>query len=118
MLGLIDLPAWQALQKHQQEMAEVHMRDLFARDSHRFERFSLRLGDILLDYSKNCNTAETRALLLDLARQANVAGKIEAMFSGEKYNNTEKRAVLHVARIREDADSIGHHPDQVLVLSQ
>jgi glucose-6-phosphate isomerase len=97
MPGLVDLPAWQALQEHQREMAEVHMRDLFARDPQRFERFSLRLGDILLDYSKNRITAETMALLLDLARQANVAGKIEAMFTGEKYNNTEKRAVLHVA---------------------
>jgi len=93
----IDLPAWQALEEHQREMAEVHMRDLFARDPQRFERFSLQLGDILLDYSKNRITAETMALLLDLARQADVAGKIEAMFTGEKYNNTEKRAVLHVA---------------------
>ena len=97
MPGPIDLPAWQALEEHQREMAEVHMRDLFARDPQRFERFSLQLGDILLDYSKNRITAETMALLLDLARQANVAGKIEAMFTGEKYNNTEKRAVLHVA---------------------
>src|SRR5512139_3581204 len=97
MPGPIDLPAWQALQEHQREMANVHMRDLFARDTQRFERFSLRLGDILLDYSKNRITQETMALLLDLARQANLAGKIEAMFTGEKYNNTEKRAVLHVA---------------------
>ncbi len=97
MPGLIELPAWQALAQHQREMAEVHMRDLFAQDPQRFERFSLRMGDILFDYSKNRITAETMALLLDLARQANVAGKIEAMFTGEKYNNTEKRAVLHVA---------------------
>jgi glucose-6-phosphate isomerase len=97
MPALIDLPAWQALQKHQREMAGAHMRDLFARDPQRFERFSLQLGDILLDYSKNRITAETMVLLFDLAHQANVAGKIEAMFSGEKYNNTEKRAVLHVA---------------------
>ncbi len=97
MPGLIELPAWQALEDHQREMAEVHMRDLFADDPQRFERFSLRLGEILLDYSKNRITEETMALLLDLARQADVAGKIEAMFSGEKYNNTEKRAVLHVA---------------------
>jgi glucose-6-phosphate isomerase len=97
MPGPIDLNAWQALQKHQREMAEVHMRDLFARDPQRFERFSLRLGDILLDYSKNRITAETMVLLMDLARQANLADKIEAMFSGKKYNNTEKRAVLHVA---------------------
>ena len=91
------LPAWQALQEHQRAMAEVQMRDLFSHDPQRFERFSLRTGDILLDYSKNRVTQETMRLLCDLARQANVAGKIEAMFSGEKYNNTEKRAVLHVA---------------------
>src|SRR5512139_3904504 len=97
MPGPVDLPAWGALQKHQRAMADVHMRDLFARDPQRFERFSLKLGDILLDYSKNRITEETMALLLDLARQANVTGKIKAMFSGDKYNNTEKRAVLHVA---------------------
>ncbi len=73
------------------------MRDLFAQDPQRFERFSLRMGDILFDYSKNRVTQETMRLLCDLARQANLAGKIEAMFTGEKYNNTEKRAVLHVA---------------------
>ncbi len=73
------------------------MRDLFAQDPQRFERFSLRLGDILLDYSKNRITEKTMALLLDLARQAGLQAKIEAMFSGEKYNNTEKRAVLHIA---------------------
>ena len=97
MPGPIDLPAWQALQAHQRKMAEVHMRALFAQDPQRFERYSLRTGDILFDYSKNRVTQETMRLLCGLAREANVAGKIEAMFSGEKYNNTEKRAVLHVA---------------------
>lgn len=94
---LKELPAWQALAAHQREMAAVHMRDLFAQDPQRCERFSLRLGDILLDYSKNRITEKTIALLLDLARQAGLQAKIEAMFSGEKYNNTEKRAVLHIA---------------------
>ena len=93
----VDLPAWQALQMHQREMAGVHMRDLFARDLQRFERFSLRTGDILFDYSKNRVTQETMRLLFDLARQANLADKIEAMFTGQKYNNTENRAVLHIA---------------------
>ena len=73
------------------------MRELFAGDPRRFERFSLRLGDILFDYSKNRITDKTMALLLDLARRANLAGRIEAMFSGEKINSTENRAVLHVA---------------------
>jgi len=93
----INLPAWYDLEKHQRKMADVDMRDLFDRDPHRFERFSLCLGDVLLDYSKNRITSETMALLFNLAREADLAGKIEAMFSGEKYNNTEKRAVLHVA---------------------
>jgi glucose-6-phosphate isomerase len=97
MPRLVDLPAWQALQKHQREIAHVHMRDLFAQDPQRFERFSLRIGDILFDYSKNRVTQETMRLLFELARQAGLQSKIEAMFTGQKYNNTEKRAVLHVA---------------------
>ena len=94
---LTDSPAWQALSRHRQEIAEVHMRSLFGRDPQRFERFSLRLGDILFDYSKNRITQETISLLIELARQADLAAKIEAMFSGEKINTTESRAVLHVA---------------------
>ena len=97
MAGPVDLPAWQALQKHRRKMAKVHMRDLFARDPQRFERFSLRVGDILFDYSKNRVTQETMRLLVDLARQANLPDKMEAMFTGLRYNNTENRAVLHVA---------------------
>jgi glucose-6-phosphate isomerase len=73
------------------------MRDLFANDPHRFERFSLTLGDLLFDYSKHRITDETLTLLIDLARQANLAVAIEAMFSGTKINITENRAVLHVA---------------------
>ncbi len=97
MPGLKDLPAWQALQTHQKEIAALHMRELFARDPGRFERFSLWLGDILFDYSKNRVTDETMALLFELARQAHLADKIAAMFRGEKINNTENRAVLHIA---------------------
>jgi glucose-6-phosphate isomerase len=97
MTGPANLPAWQALQKHQREMAGVHMRDLFAQDPRRFECFSLRFGDILFDYSKNRVTQDTMGLLFDLARQANLTDKIEAMFTGQKVNNTENRAVLHVA---------------------
>ncbi|NLF14000.1 MAG: glucose-6-phosphate isomerase [Anaerolineaceae bacterium] len=97
MAGLDELSAWQALVKHQEAMAAVHMRDLFDRDPARFQRFSLRLGDILFDYSKNRITEETMGLLLDLAREANLAAQIEAMFAGSKINTTEDRAVLHVA---------------------
>ena len=97
MSQLVSSPAWQALIQHQREMADVRMRDLFARDPGRFERFSLRLGDILFDYSKNRITDKTLSLLMDLARQADLAQKTRAMFNGEKINTTENRAVLHVA---------------------
>ncbi len=97
MASVTNLPAWQALQKHQQAIAPLHMRNLFAQDPHRFEKFSLRFGDILFDYSKNRITEETVSLLVQLATEAGLAEKIEAMFSGEKINVTEERAVLHIA---------------------
>ena len=97
MSALTDSSAWQAVTKHQREMANVPMRELFARDPERFGRFSLELGGMLFDYSKNRITEETMSLLMDLARQANLASRIEAMFTGEKINTTEDRAVLHVA---------------------
>jgi len=97
MSDLSASPAWQALIQHQAAMGEVHMRDLFAQDPGRFERFSLRLGEILFDYSKNRITSQTMALLFDLAKQAGLGGQIEAMFSGAKINTSEKRAVLHTA---------------------
>ncbi len=92
-----DLPAWKALQEHHKEVAGLHMRNLFADDPERFEKFSLRLGDILFDYSKNRITEKTNELLIDLARQAGLAENIQAMFAGEEINTTEGRAVLHVA---------------------
>jgi glucose-6-phosphate isomerase len=94
---LSESPAWQALAKHQQELEPVHMRDLFAQDPQRFEQFSLRFGDILFDYSKNRISTKTLALLFDLARQAQLAQRINAMFNGDKINTTENRAVLHIA---------------------
>ncbi|MCB8945609.1 MAG: glucose-6-phosphate isomerase [Ardenticatenaceae bacterium] len=99
MSNLTDLPAWQALVEHQKEMAaaQVHMRQLFAADAERFARFSLQFEDILFDYSKNRITAVTLTHLLDLAKQAGLKQMIEAMFTGEKINVTEDRAVLHIA---------------------
>ncbi len=92
-----DLSASQALTQHYQETADLHMRDLFTKDPQRFERFSLRLGDILFDYSKNRITEKTMSLLYDLAYQAELPRFVEAMFSGQKINQTEGRAVLHIA---------------------
>ena len=89
--------AWQALEVHRQQMRDVHMRRLFEEDPQRFERFSLQFNDILFDYSKNIITAETMTLLLQLTREAGLSGAIEAMFSGQKINVTENRAVLHIA---------------------
>ncbi len=94
---LINSPAWQALLRHQRQMADVHMRDLFAEDPERFERFSLNMEDILFDFSKNRITTATMGLLLDLARQENLPHSIEDMFNGVKINNTENRSVLHTA---------------------
>ena len=95
--------AWKALDEHSRAIRHVHMRELFARDPERFRRFSVRLGDLLLDYSKNRVTEETMGLLVELAREADVEGWRQKMFSGEKINNTEGRAVLHVA-LRNTAD--------------
>ncbi len=92
-----DSPAWSALQKHQQEMRDVQMRALFAQDPQRFERFTLRLSDLLVDYSKHRITAETLRLLLALARERRVEEWRDRMFAGEKINVTEKRSVLHIA---------------------
>jgi len=97
MSGLRESLAWQALVQHQQEINDLHMRDLFAQDPQRFKRFSLRLGDILFDFSKNRITEKTMQLLVDLAHQANLDQRIAAMFSGQKINTTEDRAVLHIA---------------------
>jgi glucose-6-phosphate isomerase len=97
MTKLTTLPAWQGLNEHYQEIADVQMRDMFTQDPQRFEKFSLRLDDLLFDFSKNRITEKTIKLLVELAKQSNLAESIEAMFSGQKINRTEKRAVLHVA---------------------
>ncbi|MBI5040022.1 MAG: glucose-6-phosphate isomerase, partial [Gammaproteobacteria bacterium] len=97
MSDLTQCNAWRALTDHYFEICEQHMRDAFARDPQRFDRFSLRFEDILLDYSKNRITPETLGLLLDLARERDVPTWIERMFAGAKINVTEDRAVLHIA---------------------
>lgn len=97
MSALTQSAAWQALQSHYRTMRHIHMRDLFESDSQRFVKFSLIFNDLLLDYSKNIIADETVALLLDMARQARLDEWIDKMFTGEKINVTEQRAVLHVA---------------------
>jgi glucose-6-phosphate isomerase len=97
MSALTKSPAWQALEAHKLNIAQSHMREMFARDPQRFKRFSLECCGILLDYSKNRINEQTISLLLDLARQEELPAWIEKMFMGEKINTTENRAVLHTA---------------------
>ncbi|WP_368165440.1 glucose-6-phosphate isomerase [Aeromonas sp. R6-2] len=90
--------AWQALAAHFATQGGMQLKDLFANDPQRFEKFSLTFGgDLLVDYSKNLITEETLALLIKLADETDLRGAIDAMFNGEKINRTEDRAVLHVA---------------------
>ena len=90
--------AWFVLQKHyEEEMNRRHMRDLFASDPDRFNKFSITLGDILFDYSKNIINEKTLKLLLQLAEDCNVKQAIAEQFSGVAINETENRAVLHTA---------------------
>ncbi len=90
--------AWKALQQHFEQMKHVHLRDLFEQDKERFTTFSATFDQqILVDYSKNRMTAETLDQLQSLAQETDLAGAIRSMFSGEKINRTEDRAVLHIA---------------------
>ncbi|MES3016455.1 MAG: glucose-6-phosphate isomerase [Bacteroidota bacterium] len=88
--------AFKALGQHYDQIKKHHLRDLF-RDKARFDKFSIKFGDILLDYSKNRINDETQKLLIELARECGVKEATEAMFNGEKINETEDRAVLHTA---------------------
>lgn len=96
-MSLTDLNAWKKLEKNYTEMRGVQMRDMFAADPKRFDEFSVSLNDLLLDYSKNRVDADTMKNLIDLAKEAGVEQMRDKMFSGEKINITENRAVLHTA---------------------
>lgn len=89
--------AWKKLQKHYSEIEPMHLRELFATDDNRFQKFHLKFNDILLDFSKNRINEDTLDLLFNLGEECNLSAAIEAMFSGEKINETEDRAVLHTA---------------------
>ena len=97
MTTLTQFPVWQKLCTHQQTVAKLHMRHLFANDPHRFNKYSLKFSDLLFDYSKNRITDETMPLLFQMAKEANIEQWREKMFAGEKINITENRAVLHTA---------------------
>jgi len=97
MANLLRTPVWQSLSAHHDKIKSTHMRDLFATDPKRFSRYSLEAAGIFLDYSKNRITDETLSLLFNLAKQAEITHWIDRMFSGDKINTTEQRAVLHIA---------------------
>ena len=97
MSKLTESAAWKSLSAHYADVKPLQMRQMFQDDPKRLEKFSLRLGDLFLDYSKNRINAETVRLLAALAEQAKLPACIERMFSGEKINSTELRAALHTA---------------------
>src|SRR5467141_4260632 len=97
MLPLTARQSWKALQAHQEKIREVHLRTLFDDDPKRGERMTAEAVGLYLDYSKNRVTDETLKLLMQLADESGLRGRIDAMFRGDKINITENRAVLHVA---------------------
>ena len=112
MPRITETAAWKALKRHHGDASALHMRDLFARDPARAERFTLETCGLTLDYSKNIITEDTMALLRDLAEAAGWAEMRRAMFTGEKINITENRAVLHVAlRNRSDTPIVVDEAD-------
>ncbi|MEN8150880.1 MAG: glucose-6-phosphate isomerase [Planctomycetota bacterium] len=105
MASLTDGPAWRALEEHCDAIRDRHLRDLFAEDPDRGSRLAAEATGIYLDVSKNRLTDETLTLLVALAEEAGLAGRIEAMFTGERINATEDRAVLHTA-LRAPRDAV------------
>src|ERR1700751_5092271 len=104
--SLTGRPAWKALQAHFQKVRDLHLRQLFAEDQERGERFVVEGAGLYLDYSKNRVTNETVSLLLQLADECGLRDKIDAMFRGDKINITENRAVLHVALLAPEGATI------------
>ena len=99
-------PEWEALARHQRQLGDTHLRELFAADPARGETMTCEAGDLYLDYSKQRVTAETLGLLVALAERAGLRERIDAMFAGDKLNVTEDRAVLHVALRAPETSSI------------
>ena len=97
MPELNELPAWKALESHYLQIKDHHLRDLFAADAQRFQRFSMEWNNFLFDYSKHRITDRTVQLLCELASQRSLEHSIQGMFDGERINCTENRPVLHIA---------------------
>jgi len=105
-MSLLELPAWNALQKHSTEIAKTTLRQLFDQDPDRGTRFNAEAAGLFLDYSKNRITGDTVKLLLQLAEERGLKDRIAAMFRGDKINVTENRAVLHIALRAPKTESI------------
>jgi len=102
----VSTSVWTKLKEHKNSLVNVHMRELFANDPGRFDKFSFQVDGLLADFSKHRMTDETLPLLLDLARARDVEGWRKKMFAGEKINTTEGRAVLHTALRRPAGDAV------------
>ena len=111
---LRQLPAWKQLEAHFQKLKSLHLKQLFAQDAKRGEKFALEAAGIYLDYSKNRITDETLSLLLQLAQESGLRAHIDAMFRGDAINVSEKRAVLHTA-LRAPRDATILHEGQNVV---
>lgn len=96
-MPLTHLNAYKALQKHYNQIKDLHMRDMFATDDKRFQKHSVMMKDFMLDYSKNRITDDTLPLLIKLAQESDLRGLIKGMFEGKRLNFTENRPVLHTA---------------------
>jgi glucose-6-phosphate isomerase len=113
--------SWKILAEHFRQVKDLHMKDLFAGDPDRFGKYSIRLNDILVDYSKNRITGDTLPLLIKLAEEAGLQEAIEKMFTGDRINETENRPVLHIAlrnrgnaSIRVDGEDVMPRVNEVL----
>jgi glucose-6-phosphate isomerase len=105
-LDATTLPAWQALSRHRQSMQSFSLRQAFADNPQRFQDFSVSSSSLFLDYSKNLITAETRSLLIDLARECGLEQATRALFAGELVNSSEGRPALHTALRRPLGDRL------------
>jgi glucose-6-phosphate isomerase len=95
--SVVSLPSWQSLNEHHRETGHTHLRDLFASDAHRGQRYALEAAGLYLDYSKNRINDQTLKLLRALATECGLLKRIQSMFRGDAINTTEKRSVLHIA---------------------
>ena len=105
MKNFLETNSYRLLKEHYNRIKGVQLRDLFASSPRRFDEFSIKFEDLLFDYSKNIITSETIELLIGLAEEQKLSEMIEKMFSGEKINNTENRAVMHFALRQREKDA-------------